>query len=227
MSSRKAVLQWRDLPPAPPRKKESGRGAQNRAPNGYGEGAFGAFSDHEQAKIGGPLEPFFGRVRRAHAAGPRTPKIAREIQGSGAESGGPGPSQAPSRRLGANNPTPGLRKTRPRPAVSGLALSGPPPSVGKRAKAPLKLFEINYGMQTRNARPGVRGDARGDPQNPYLSGFGRRLTPCLPCHECSNGEIYLLRRRGRKNQAGGLRIRLRMAMARAHLAPFLTTSTRK
>ena len=40
------------------------------------------------------------------------------------------------------------------------------------------------------------------------------MTPCLPGQLCSNGEIYLLRRRGRKNQAGGLRIRLRMAMAR-------------
>ena len=71
------------------------------------------------------------------------------------------------------------------------------------------------------------GDARGDPQKQHLSGFGRRLTPCLPGKLCSNGEIYLLRRRGRRNQAGGLRIRLRMAMARAHLAPFLTTSHRR
>ena len=53
------------------------------------------------------------------------------------------------------------------------------------------------------------------------------MTPCLPCPEGSSGEIYLLRRRGRRNQAGGLRIRLRMAMARAHLAPFLTTSHRR
>ena len=59
-------------------------------------------------------------------------KIDREIEGSGAESGGPGPSQATSRRvrcldrglprgdkplwLGANNPTPGLRKTLTAPA---------------------------------------------------------------------------------------------------------------
>ena len=58
-------------------------------------------------------------------------------------------------------------------------------------------------------------------------GFGRRLTACLPRPEGSSGEIYLLRRRGSKNQAGGLRIGLRMAMARAHLAPFLTMSHRR
>mgnify|MGYP003317692181 CR=1 FL=1 len=55
------------------------------------------------------------------------------------------------RCLGANNPTPGLRKTLTAPAsrrgcarlVSGLVLSGPPPLVGKRAQAPPKRFEIN------------------------------------------------------------------------------------
>ena len=64
-------------------------------------------------------------------------KIDREIEGSGAESGGPGPSQATSRRvrcldrglprgdkplwLGANNPTPGLRKTLTAPASGAAA----------------------------------------------------------------------------------------------------------
>ena len=79
----------------------------------------------------------------------------------------------------------------------------------------------------RETRVRAWGDARGDPPKQHLSRFGRRLTPCLPRPQCSNGEIYFLRRRGRKNQAGGLRIRLRMAMARAHLAPFVTTSTQK
>ena len=131
MSSMVAGLQWRDLPPAPPRKKNSGRGAQNPAPNGCGEGASGAFSDHEHTKIGGTFCPFFpllsqGRMSKIDL------KIDREIEGSGAESGGPGPSQATSRRvrcldrglprgdkplwLGANNPTPGLRKTLTAPA---------------------------------------------------------------------------------------------------------------
>ncbi len=140
--------------------------------------------------------------------------------------------------LGANNPTPGLRKTLTAPASGAAARARSPPcglgacALGApacwgKSVSSAKVFEINFGARTRNARPGVRGDARGDPQNPYLSGFGRRLTACLPGPEGSSGEIYLLRRRGRKNQAGGLRIRLRMAMARAHLAPFLTTSTRK
>ena len=53
MSIKVPMLQWRDLPPAPPRKKKSGRGAQNPAPNGHGEGASGAFCDHEHTKIGG------------------------------------------------------------------------------------------------------------------------------------------------------------------------------
>ena len=64
----------------------------------------------------------------------------------------------------------GVRALGPRPAVSGLALLGPQ-LAGERAKAPLKLFEINYGAQTRIARPGVRGVLGGTPKTPIFRGL--------------------------------------------------------
>ena len=160
MSSKQAVLQWRDLPPAPPRKKKSGRGAQNQAPNGYGEGASGAFSDHEHTKIGGTFCPFFPGLLSQGRMSKIDLKIDREIEGSGAESGGPGPSQATSRRvrcldrglprgdkplwLGANNPTPGLRKTLTAPASRrgpwslGACALGAPTSGGEKSASSAK-----------------------------------------------------------------------------------------
>ena len=78
--------------------------------------------------------------------------------------------------LGANNPTPGLRKTLTAPASGAAARARSPPyglgacalgaptSVGKRAQAPPKIFEINFGAAGRG-RPGLPGTVGGDPKN--------------------------------------------------------------
>ena len=47
--------------------------------------------------------------------------------------------------------------------VSGLVLLGPPPLVGKRAQAPPKRFEINYGAHAARALAS-RGALGGTPE---------------------------------------------------------------
>ena len=88
--------------------------------------------------------------------------------------------------------------------------------LGNRAKAPPKRFEINYGALTRIARH-VRGSTGGGVQNPYLSGIRRRSRACLPCPQDCNGEIYLVRRRRRKNQPPGPGTKLQAPQASGHL----------
>ena len=61
----------------------------------------------------------------------------------------------------------------------------------------------------------VRGVMGWGVQNTYLKGFRRRLMACLLRSRGSNGEIFILRRRKKKNQVGGPGNKLRMAAARA------------
>eukprot|EP00663_Eupelagonemidae_sp_cell21sb_P011619 gene11619-biopygen5322 len=86
------------------------RGAQNQAPNGYGEGASGAFADHEPQ----PRMPGVGRCLDRGLQRPRggKPPLAR-----GEQSDPRTAENADCSGFAAR-----LRALGPRPAVSGLAL---------------------------------------------------------------------------------------------------------
>ena len=84
---------------------------------------------------------------------------------------------------------------------------------------------IYYGPQTRIARSTYEGVLGWGVQNTYLLGFRRRFVTLLSGPPDLNGEIFILRRRKKKNQLGGLGNKLQGAPASGNLGSFLATST--
>ncbi len=106
--------------------------------------------------------------------------------------------------------------TDPRTAENAL----PPASRGLRSggtteRSSAKEISDLLPEPDANRASHVRGVMGWGVQNTYLKGFRRRLIACLPEPPDVNGEIFILRRRKKKNQVGGPGNKLRMAIARA------------